>query len=376
MQLVAVSWLAWELTKSTNWLAIVALLDIIPNVVLMPFAGAFADRHDRHRIMVWTSTLLLIQSSALAAVAWFGILNIWLLSALVLIHGVLISFMVPAMFGILPRFVGKAALPSAIAVSSSYSQLAIFAGPALGGWIIAKHGIPLAFLVNALGYAALLLSIAFLKTPADFKPPKPSEHSLWADMKDGLAYILRDKNFLYLLAFAQTANFMVLSFFNMVPAYSEQILGLGVEGVSTILAASGLGAVVAALWLAHAGGKGTGLSRIIWSSLISLIALAALVLISNLYLAAIVACLVGFFGEIRKTVSLTFIQLNVEEAQRGRLIGTMFMLRQLSIGAGTFLLGALAAPFGLQAVTVLGATLACGIWLWLFLQYRRATPAE
>ena len=120
VQLVAVSWLAWELTKSTNWLAIVALLDIIPNVVLMPFAGAFADRHDRHRIMVWTSTLLLIQSSALAAAAWFGILNIWLLSALVLVHGVLISFMVPAMFGILPRFVGKKALPSAIAVSSSY----------------------------------------------------------------------------------------------------------------------------------------------------------------------------------------------------------------------------------------------------------------
>ena len=66
VQLVAVSWLTWELTGSTLWLAVMALLDIVPGVILMPFTGVFADRHDRHRIMIWVCSLSLIQAAVLA----------------------------------------------------------------------------------------------------------------------------------------------------------------------------------------------------------------------------------------------------------------------------------------------------------------------
>ncbi|MEM7292397.1 MAG: MFS transporter, partial [Pseudomonadota bacterium] len=127
VQLVAVAWLTWELTESTLWLAIMALLDIVPGVILMPFTGVFADRYDRHRIMIWVCSLSLLQAGTLAAFSWMGILNIAALGILVFIHSVIIAFMVPAMYGVLPRFVAKPVLPSAIAVSSSYVQVAVFA---------------------------------------------------------------------------------------------------------------------------------------------------------------------------------------------------------------------------------------------------------
>jgi MFS family permease len=66
VQLVAVSWLTWELTGSTLWLAVMALLDIVYGVILMPFTGVFADRYDRHRIMIWVCTLSLVQTVILA----------------------------------------------------------------------------------------------------------------------------------------------------------------------------------------------------------------------------------------------------------------------------------------------------------------------
>ena len=66
VQLVAVSWYAWELTGSTTWLAIVAILDIAPNIVLMPLAGAIADRYDKYWIMGLVSLLALIQAVAMA----------------------------------------------------------------------------------------------------------------------------------------------------------------------------------------------------------------------------------------------------------------------------------------------------------------------
>ena len=118
VQLVAVSWYAWELTESTKWLAIVALLDIVPNVVLAPLAGAIADRFDKYRLMGLVSLLALLQASAIALLAWNDALTIWPFAILVLIHGIIISFMVPAMYGILPRFVDRGCLTSAIAVSS------------------------------------------------------------------------------------------------------------------------------------------------------------------------------------------------------------------------------------------------------------------
>ncbi|MEO1159310.1 MAG: MFS transporter, partial [Pseudomonadota bacterium] len=155
VQLVAVAWLTWELTASTTWLAIIALLDILPNVFLTPLAGAIADRHDRYTILIITSCLLLLQAVGMAVLAWLDLLTIWPLAALVFLHGTIISFMVPAMYGTLPRFVHRSVLSSSIAVASAYTHFALFAGPALGGWIIAKHGLTMAFVVNALGYCAL-----------------------------------------------------------------------------------------------------------------------------------------------------------------------------------------------------------------------------
>eukprot|EP00494_Astrolonche_serrata_P002553 UN02559 len=82
----------------------------------MPFTGVFADRYDRHKIMIVVSILALLQAVALAICSWLGLLNIALLAVLVFIHSVIIAFMVPAMYGVLPRFVSESALPSAIAV--------------------------------------------------------------------------------------------------------------------------------------------------------------------------------------------------------------------------------------------------------------------
>ena len=106
VHLVAVSWYAWELTHSTTWLAIIALLDIVPNVVLTPLAGAVADRHDKYKMMGLVSLLALLQAIVIAVLALDRpFLTLWPFAALVLIHGIIISFMVPAMYGILPRFV-------------------------------------------------------------------------------------------------------------------------------------------------------------------------------------------------------------------------------------------------------------------------------
>lgn len=371
VQLVAVSWLTWELTGSTVWLAAIALLDIVPGVILLPFTGALADRVDRHRIMIWVCTLSLVQALLLAVVSWAGYLSIAPLAVLVFIHSVLIAFMVPAMYGTLPRFVDKAVLPSAIAVSSSYVQIAIFAGPAFAGWIISAFGVSWAFFVNAIGYALLTLAFLALKTPEGYRQPTPEPGTVMQNIASGARYLIGDRRILTFLILGILVNAMSMGIYHMMPAYAELILGMGVIGMTLILSSQGAGAVVAALWLAQGRGKMATDNLVIWSVFAALIACAALISASNLYVALAIGFVLGAAAETRRTATMTIVQLNVDERQRGRVMGTWYMFAQIAGGIGTFGIGQAAARFGLQVPTLIGVGCCLLIWLVVVINRKR-----
>ncbi len=371
MQLVAVSWLTWELTGSTLWLAVMALLDIVPGVILMPFTGVFADRYDRHRIMIWVCTLSLVQAALLVIFSWTEVLGISLLAAMVFIHSILIAFMVPAMYGVLPRFVARPVLASAIAVSSSYVQVAVFAGPALAGWIISAYGVSWAFFVNALGYLILTLAFVSLRTPPGYTQELPESGSVFKHIRDGATYLICDRRILTFLILGVTVNAITTGTFFMLPAYSELILNMGVEGMAIVLAVEGLGATAAALWMARGGAQLATHGRVMWSVPVAIIAAAALICTANLYAAVAIAVVLGIASEVRKTGTMTIVQLSVDENQRGRVMGTWYMFAQIAGGIGAYGIGQSAVAFGLKLPTVIFAGLCLAVWLVIYINRRR-----
>ncbi len=370
VQIIAVAWLTWELTHSTVWLATMALLDIVPNLILLPIGGAMADRFDRFRLMATAHFLLLIQATVMAVLAWLGMLTILPLAILVLIHGVLLSFSVPAMFGMLPRFVEKSRLSSAISVNAAYTQVAYFVGPALAGLVISGHGIALAFVINAMGYAIQLGSMLFLKTPSDFEAPAKRSATMFGDIIDGTRYIRGHRGILALLVILLAGDALGRGFINLLPAYSDQILGMGIVGVSAIMVARGIGATVAALWLAYGGASAATAERVLWAFLLYVVAVAVLVLFGYFYVAFASALVIGVAGEVRRTGTLSLVQLTVEEDQRGRVMGNMFLLSQLGTAVGTYVIGTAAVSQGLVAPMLIATFVCFGVWLFYFIRRR------
>lgn len=366
IQKVAVSWAAWELEHSTVWLAVVAILDIAPNILFLPLGGVLADRFDRLRIVQITHALALLQALALAVLAGTGHLTIFLLAALSFVHGAIHSFSVPGLFGMLPRFVARERLSSAIAVSSSYSQFAIFAGPALAGWIILHFGAATAFATNVVGYAAYLVTLFYLRTPPDYRPPAQSGQSIMADIVSGARYIGSHRGISALLLLMLLGDAMSAAIYQMLPAYSAEILLRGVDGVSILMAAAGLGATIAALWLAHGGAARATPHHVLWSFLALIVAVACLALAGNVWLAAMAALAFGIAGEIRRTGTVSLLQLSVSEDQRGRVMGTQFLLQRIAGGIGIYLVGALAEQTGLRLPILLIATLSLVAWGFAF----------
>ncbi|MCZ4282848.1 MFS transporter [Kiloniella laminariae] len=371
VQIIAVSWFTWELTGSTSWLATMALLDIVPNVVLTPFGGVLADRYDRYRILMIAYVLALVHALVLAFLALNGDLTIWVLALMVFIHGIIISLSVPSMYGMLPRFVDKSLLSSAIAVNSSYSQFAVFAGPVLAGWIISVYGVSLAFAVNALGYVVFLGSAMLLKTPEEYVKPERSQNSVLKDIAIGADYLRQHRGIFGLLALLLVGDVLGSSFYFLNPAYAEQILGMGVEGVSLILSSLGVGATLSALWLAYQGVKAVGTNKILWSLLVYICCIAGLFLAGNVYLAVAGAVVLGITGEFHRTGTISLIQLSVAEEMRGRTMGSVFMLTELTGGIGTYLLGTFAVTRGLVTPMLIAVAVSLVLWLAFFIRRKQ-----
>jgi len=372
VQTVAVAWLTWGLTHSTKWLAIVALLDAVPMSVLAPVGGVVADRYDRFRVLLVCYGFATVQSAALAGLAASGRLTIGWLAALALLHGVIHAFSVPAQFGLLPRFVERGRLPSAIAVASAYAQFGLFVGPALAGWVILHGGPAVAFASNVFGYAVFFWSAALLRTPAGYRQPPASHKAFARDFIDGVRAILAHRGLLALMLFGDALSGAVRQ---MLPAFADTGLHAGVAGLSTLLACAGIGATLSALWLAQGGAGRSRSSVIAWAFLGFLAATMLLTATRTLLLAAPAMVAFGFGFAICRTGTVALLQTSVPDGLRGRLMSTQFFLQQGASSLGVAAVGAAADSWGLRAPLLCGTGLAFLVWIATFRARERIAGA-
>jgi predicted MFS family arabinose efflux permease len=363
--LLAINWLTWEITKSTKWLAVISFLDIAPNFIFVPIGSALADKIDRIRIVVITHILALLQALALAVLALTGEITIYSLAVLVFLHGLIHSFSVPALYGMLPRIISKENLSSAIAANSAYTHLSLFVGPVIAGLLIANFHISAAFFANVLGYLIYLITIGFLSIPPEEAHPRMSKGIL-SEVLEGGHYILTHAGIGPMLFLVFIGNAVAFSLFNLLPAFTDIVFGRGVDGLSTLMASAGLGAGVGAIWLAYRGlSERTTLLSLF--SFLMVILSVALFVSTKTYLLGIV--LLFFFGagnEIRSTGIVTLIQTAVDEEKRGRVMGAYFLIYRASNAFGMLIIGTAADYLGLFYPMIAMLIFCFAIWLWLF----------
>ncbi len=346
-QTLAVSWLTWELTHSPAWLGIITVLDTAPYFLFGPWGSVLADRHDRHRILFVAYGFSLLQSLLLAVTSMAGVLGIGMLGALAFAHGTIHAFSVPASYGLLPRAVGRENLPAAIAFSSSYRTLAMFAGPALAGVLLAVCPVWVSFLFNVVGYAVYLLMLHRMRLPSA-EMSAPSGNSLYGDYVAGLRYAL---------SHPLIGMLLLLTFFNdalrglthrLLPAFAERIFGAGSGGLAMLAGATGIGAAVASLWLSQNRRPDRMLRIILWGCAIG-IGMTLLFVATRHAATAIGARVVfGLAAEAALTATIILLQSHVDEAYRSRVMGLWFMVSQAT-NLSLLAVGPLAEQYGLDA---------------------------
>src|SRR3954454_2866477 len=172
MTRLATGWLVFRLgaAAAPRLLGVVSFAGLAPTFFLGPVAGVFVDRWDRHRVLVVTQVLSLLQSAALAWVAFLGeagAVAIALVVALSVAQGVINAFDMPARQSLLVELVARREdLPNAIALNSSLVNGARLVGPALAGALIAAAGEAWCFVVDAVSYLAVVAALRAMRLPS------------------------------------------------------------------------------------------------------------------------------------------------------------------------------------------------------------------
>jgi MFS family permease len=374
MQLLAINWLTWEMTKSTKWLAIISILDIAPNFIFVPIGSALADKIDRIRIVVITHILALLQALVLGVLAYTGRITLPYLAILVFLHGLIHSFSVPALYGILPRIVSRENLSSAIAANSAYTHLSLFAGPALAGLLIANFHISAAFFANALGYLVYLLTIGYLDIPPAKTVP-PVDKGILSDMLAGGHYIFTHAGIGPMLLLVFIGNAVAFSLFNLLPAFADIAFEQGIGGLSTLMASGGLGAGMGAIWLAYRGLSQRTTLLSLMSFLVVILSVALFVSTTTYLLGIFLMLIFGAGNEVRSTGIVTLIQTSVDDGKRGRVMGAYFLIYRASNALGLLVVGTAADYLGLFYPMIIMLMVCFAVWLWLFKHRQRIHQA-
>lgn len=360
---VATIWLVYDLTNSEFLLGIVGFSSQIPSFVIAPFGGILVDRWNRHRILIVTQVLAMIQSLTLAALALTGIIDIWHIILLSLFQGFINGVDSPTRQALVTEMIEKKEyLGNAIALNSSMFNGARLVGPAIAGLLIATVGSGVCFLIDGLSYIAVISSLLAMK----IKPREVAVQTtnLWQRLKEGFIYAFGFPPIRAILVLLALFSLVGMPYTVLLPVFATKVFQGGAETLGFLMAASGVGALMGGIYLS-ARQSVIGLGKILaFSPAIFGIGLVIFSQSRLLWLSLLMLFLVGIGGILQIASSNTILQTLVEEDKRGRLMSLYVMAFLGTLPFGNLLAGALAVRIGAPTTILIGGI--CCIFCSLF----------
>ena len=376
MQQVAQAWLVLELTGDALWLGVVAAAQFVPVLIFGLFGGVLADTLPKRQTLFVTQAAMMTLAVILAVLTLTGVVEVWMIVVLALLLGCANAIDMPVRQSFVVEIVGRTDIGNAVALNSAMFNAARILGPAVAGLTIGAFGSGVAFAINAASFAAVLVALAAmdawaLRTPE--LPPRPrSPAQVVEQLREGVAYVRHTPPVLLAILVIGLVSTFGMNFSVVIPALAKEVLALEAEGYGFLMAASGVGSLLAAGWLAVSGGL-PRTNRLIGGA-IALGVAEVLLAVSNLFpVAVLLMVVVGFGGITMAATANTMIQLNVPDTLRGRAMSVYTTVFAGSTPIGGLLFGWLASALGVEIAVAAGGigALLVGIGALLWVRSQR-----
>jgi MFS family permease len=375
MQRVAQDWLVLQITGSSGVaIGFVTALQFLPFLLVAPWAGVLADRVSRQVVLVFTQSLLIALSLAMALLVVTDSITTTWIYIFALLSGVAAAIDNPARQAILGDVVGQENLVNGVALNSVAFNLSRILGPALAGVLIALWGSSEVFVITALLFGMSLLLLVTMKSITHPRDQVRSRGDGKPTLRQGLRFVGRDSTML----FCMLAVFIVASFnlnFQLTTALMSTVEFGGdaaAFGILTTILSVGslLGSLLAArrksvrIRLVVAGAVMLGLMS----------ALAGIMPTRLTYALALPLC--GLFAMTFTTAVQSYVQVRTPAHMRGRVMGIYTVVFFAGTPVGAPLIGWASDHLGPRIGLVGGGALSvAGILILVMWLMRRMRPA-
>ena len=355
---VVIGWQVYSLTKDPFMLGLIGLTEAIPAIACAFIAGHIVDISRPHRVytyciaaMALNSLILFLIGGSIANPPFADVLT-WLFIG-IFFSGVARSFVMPASFAILPQLVPRKEFPAASAWFSSGYQVAAILGPAIAGLVYGGYGATIAWLIPvSLMLVALVFTFFMSANPRRYRSAEKREPAL-KSIKAGWKFLIGSRTLFGVMVIDM---FAVLfgGAMAMLPAYADQVLGVGSEGLGLLRAAPAIGAISTALYLALRPLRVISIRVLLVAVAGFGVSIIGFGLSTEFYLSIALLAISGAFDSVSMVIRSTIMQLLTPDAMRGRVasVNGMFIISSNEIGA--FESGLSARLLGLVPSVVFG----------------------
>lgn len=364
MQITAQGFLIYDLTHSPAYLGYVGFASGLPTWVFMLYGGVIADRFSKRKILVITQSIMMFLAAILAVLAFTGLVQPWHIIILAFLLGTANAFDAPSRVSFVNELVDKPDLTNAIALNSTMFNTATATGPALAGIAYAFAGPAWCFTINALSFIGVLIALNKMKLKEHV--PVISGKSAFAEIKEGLKYIVKSKTVRVLILMVASMSLFGLSFATLLPAWSVNILGGNSATNGFLQSARGAGALTSALFIASLGrfnykGRLLTIGSIAFPVMMFVFSFVHIIPLSLIIIFALGSALI-----LAMNIANSLVQTLVPDALRGRVMGvyTLTFFGLLPIGA--LLMGTLAEHLGEAEAILICSVITLTIALSIF----------
>ena len=357
MQMTAVAWLVWRLEHNAVLLGLTGFAARIPAFIMAPLAGVLVDRSSRHRLVIITQTLAMLQALTLAGLVLSGHVAIWQIILLSLIMGFIDSLDLPARQSFMIQMLDRRDdLTSALALNSSMVNGARLLGPVIAGLIIAAAGEGFCFLVNGLSYIAVITGLLLMRVAPSVRAGQ--NKTVLHHLKEGFVYAFGFSPIRSLLLLVALVSLTGASYAQLLPVFAQQILHGGPLTQGLLASSAGLGALIGAAFLAMRRSVRGLEVWIAWAPAVFGLGLIGMGSSSVLWLTLAVMPVIGFGMLIQMAATNTVIQTIVDDDKRGRVMSFYSMAFMGTVPLGSLLAGSLVHLIG-APLTVISGGLCC-----------------
>ncbi|HET9690877.1 MAG TPA: MFS transporter [Acidimicrobiales bacterium] len=365
---VAVTLLVLHRTGSGADVGLLSACQFGPILLLSAWAGLVADRSNKRHLLYLTQTLEMLQSVALAGLAFWRHSPTWALFAVSLVGGCMLAFDNPARRSFVNEMVSEGHVTNAVTLNSAMVNLSRIAGPAIGGALIVSVGYGWCFAGDAASYLVVLAALAAMRDGELRRAPRTPRGP--GQVRAGLRYVAATpvlRVSFVLLAVIGTASY---NFTVVFPLFVERGLHGSDGGYTLVYSLFSAGAVVGTLAVARR--EAVGPRSMVAGAVAFGVAMVVLAVVPDLAWAYLVVVAVGGTSVAYMTATTAIVQLRADPQMVGRVLALQTVLMVGTTPVGGPLLGLLADAAGGRAPVLVGGVAAVAAGVAAAVAFRRA----